>query len=157
MSRQRTSSRPIRRAALTKRDRIGIVGAGLIALAIIIAAAALSSCTVARGNATTGEWAYQSVGGDFKGMLDSQGMVGEVDNSTSFVEGVKTAAKVVGYMELGKTVRGVATDARKSYEANRDLKLDRAKVDSREAIELRELDVKESALELEAAAPTPAE
>lgn len=112
----------------------------------------LPACTVARGNAATGEWAYQSVGGDFEGMIDSRGLVGTVDNSTSFVEASKLAAKVVGYMELGKTVRGVAGDARKAYEANRDLRLDRAKVDSREAVQLRELEVQESALELEAAA-----
>lgn len=113
---------------------------------LLLAAAALAhnACTSAKGNAQTGEWAYNSLGGDFNGMIDSKGMVGEVDNSTAFVEGAKIAGKVIGYIELGRTVRSVATDARAAYEANRDLKLDRAQVDAKEAVKLRELDVKET-------------
>lgn len=103
-----------------------------------------TSCTVAKGNRNSGEWAYTSLGGNFTGQLDPDGMVGEVDNSTSATKAMEIAGKIVGYIELSKAVRSVATDARKAYETNRDLKLDRAKVDANENVKLRELDVKET-------------
>lgn len=75
-------------------------------LAAILSLLLAPACTVAKGNRTTGEYSYASVGGNATNYRQTpDGMAGDINNSDAFRELNKTARFTTGAVQLGSTAR----------------------------------------------------